>query len=251
MTDKSTLRVTSHVGRDLLQAAASFKTDYAVVWEYVTNALQYVDEGVAAKVQVYVHCRAREIEVADNGRGMSSADLEGYFTMHAENIDRLRGRAGRGKFGTGKSAAFGIGVSLEIDTRRDNMRNVARLARESIDSSHGEEIPVDWLVRNEHTSLPNGTNVKIGGIALSRINTQAIIEYIERHLQAFRARLPEVAVNEHVCQYKEPVVEEVFNFEASAEQSKILGEVKLTIKVSPTPLPQAETGVAITTGPGT
>jgi hypothetical protein len=173
-----------------------------------------------------------------------------FLWLHAENIDRLRGRAGRGKFGTGKSAAFGIGVSLEIDTRRDNMRNVARLTRESIDNSHGEEIPVDWLVRNEHTSLPNGAHVKIGGIALSRINTQAIIEYLERHLQVFWARLPEVAVNEHVCQYKEPVVEEVFNFEASAGQSKVLGEVKLTIKVSPTPLPQAETGVAVIAGPG-
>jgi len=129
MIDKSTLRVTSHVGRDLLQAAASFKTDYAVVWEYVINALQYVDEGVAPKVQVYVHPRAREIEVADNGRGMSSADLERFFTMHAENIDRLRGRAGRGKFGTGKSAAFGIGVSLEIDTRRGNMRKLRVFAR--------------------------------------------------------------------------------------------------------------------------
>src|SRR3990172_9424024 len=125
MNSKSMLKVTSHVGRDLLQAAASFKTDYAVVWEYVVNALQYVDEGVTPKVQVDVHSRARAIEISDNGRGMSSEDLGRYFTMHAENIDRLRGRAGRGKFGTGKSAGFGIGTSLEIDTRHNSMRNVA------------------------------------------------------------------------------------------------------------------------------
>ena len=250
MSDKATLRVTSHVGRDLLQAAASFKTDYAVVWEYVVNALQYMDEGVAPKVQVDVHPRAQQIEICDNGRGMSSADLNLYFTMHAENIDRLRGRTGRGKFGTGKSAAFGIGTSLEIDTRQNSMRNVARLTRDAIDKSGGDDIPVEWLTRNESTSLPNGTTVKITGIALTRINTQTIIEYIERHLQAFRARLPEVAVNEHVCQYKEPRVEEVFTFDATPEQSKILGAVRLTIKVSPTPLPQAEIGIAITAGLG-
>jgi hypothetical protein len=250
MPDRATLKVTSHVGRDVLQAAASFKTDYSVVWEYVVNSLQYVDEGISPKVQVDIRSRAREIQIADNGRGMSSDDLERYFTMHAENVDRLRGRAGRGKFGTGKSAAFGIGTCLEIDTRRNGMRNMVRLTRDAIDKSGGEDIPVDWLVRNEHTDLPNGTTVCINGIVLPKINAQAVIEYIERHLQAFRTRLPEVAVNEHVCQYKEPVVEEVFTFEPNPEQGKVIGNARLTIKVSPTPLPQTEVGVAITSGPG-
>src|SRR5437016_2266955 len=113
MTDKAALRVTSHVGRDLLQAAASFKTDYAVVWEYVANSVQYVDDGVVPKVQVSVRTRVKEIAISDNGRGMTADDLKRYFTMHAENIDRLRGRTGRGKFGTGKSASFGIATSLE------------------------------------------------------------------------------------------------------------------------------------------
>ena len=98
--------------------------------------------------------------------------------------------------------------------------------------------------------MANGTSIKITGIVLSKINTQAIIEYIERHLQAFRQRLPEVAVNEHVCQYKEPLVEETFVLDPSPEQSKVLGETRLTIKVSPTPLPQSEVGIAITAGPG-
>ena len=39
------LKVTSHVGRDLLASAASFKSEAAVVWEYVVNSLQYVDPG--------------------------------------------------------------------------------------------------------------------------------------------------------------------------------------------------------------
>src|SRR5947207_10763825 len=102
------LKVTSHVGRDLLQSAASFKTDYAVVWEYVVNSIQYTEDGVIPKVQVTIRARDSELTVSDNGRGMSGSDLHRFFTMHAENFDRLKGRMGRGKFGTGKSAAFGI-----------------------------------------------------------------------------------------------------------------------------------------------
>lgn len=244
------LKVTSHVGRDLLQAAASFKTDYAVVWEYVVNSLQYIEDGVLPKVQVLIRARSHEVEITDNGRGMTAADLERFFMMHAENIDRLRGRPGRGKFGTGKSAAFGIGQSLTVDTCRDRTRNVVRLTREAIDRSRGDDIPVEWLMRNEAIDRSNGTSVTIGGIVLSKINTQGIIEYIERHLQAFRARLPEVAVNEHLCQYREPQVVQEFTFRPSQEQATVLGHVELVVKVSPSPLPPTEVGIAVTAGTG-
>ncbi len=109
MSGAEILKVTSHVGRDLLAAAASFKTEAAAIWEYVVNSLQYTDEGVLAKIQVIVKPRQKIVEIRDNGRGMTAEGLTQYFTMHGENIDRLRGRPGRGKFGTGKAAAFGIG----------------------------------------------------------------------------------------------------------------------------------------------
>jgi hypothetical protein len=250
MNANTIIKVTSHVGRDLLQAAASFKTDYAVVWEYVVNSLQYTDDGVSPKVQVLVRTRATEIEISDNGSGMTASDLEQFFKMHGENIDRLRGRPGRGKFGTGKSAAFGIGQSLTVDARRNGTRNVVRLTRQAIDKSQGDDIPVEWVIRNEATQLGNGTTITIGGIVLPRINTQAIIEYIERHLQAYRARLPEVAVNEHVCQPKEPQVVETFRFEPNEDQAKILGSIELTIKVSPIPLSGSDVGISITAGAG-
>jgi hypothetical protein len=250
LANATTLKVTSHVGRDLLQAAASFKSDHAVVWEYVVNSLQYVEEGVLPKVYVLVRPKSHEIEITDNGRGMRSADLERYFMMHAENADRQRGKTGRGKFGTGKSAAFGIGRVLTVDTCRDRTRNVVRLTRDAIDRSTGDAIPVEWLTRNEATDRPNGTSVTIGGIVLTRIGTPNIIEYIERHLQAFRALLPEVAVNEHVCQYREPQVLEAFEFNPSAEQAKVIGDVSLVVKVSLSPLPQTEVGIAITAGIG-
>ena len=39
--------------------------------------------------------------------------------MHGENLQRKKGKRTRGRFGTGKSAAFGIANTLEIDTIKD------------------------------------------------------------------------------------------------------------------------------------
>src|SRR2546425_4326359 len=100
--------VKSHVARDLLQSAGIFKTDKLVVWEYVSNGLQYVEPGSNPVVRVIVDNKKKRIEVIDNGRGMDWSGLQNFFVMHGENIDRKSGKPGRGRFGTGKSAAFGI-----------------------------------------------------------------------------------------------------------------------------------------------
>ena len=60
--------------------------------------------------------------------------------------------------------------------------------------------------------------------------------------------MPEVAVNEHVCQYREPSVNETFSFWPSPKQRETLGNVELIIKVSMTPLPTSEQGVTVTAG---
>lgn len=250
MTPSQSLKVTSHVGRDLLAAAASFKTEAAAIWEYVVNSLQYVDDGVLPKVQVVVKPRGKLIEIRDNGRGMTADGLTQFFTMHGENIDRLRGRPGRGKFGTGKSAAFGIGHLLRVDTRRAGIRNVVSLHRKTIETSSGKDIDLDWIVRNDPTDFPNGTTIAIEEIFLPKLNTSPIVEYIERHLQTFRARMPEVAVNEHLCQYREPNVADTFFFRPTAAQAATIGDVELTIKVSTSPLPSVEQGIAVTAGLG-
>lgn len=244
------LSVTSDVRRDLLASAAAFKTEAAVVWEYVANSLQYVDRGVSPRVQVTVKPRLRTIEVSDNGCGMDEVGLEHFFRMHGENLERLRGRPGRGKFGTGKSAAFGIAKRLVVDTRRAGLRNVVELTREMIDTSRGDEIPLGWRIRNEDTDLANGTTVIIGDIILERLNTSAVVEYIERHLQAYRTVSPQVAVNDHLCEYREPEVQEDHVFKPSQSQAEVLGDVELHIKVAKAPLPDEEQGVAITSAPG-
>ena len=250
MNNATTLKVTTHVGRDILASAAHFKTEAAVVWEYVVNSLQYVDSGTQPKVQILVRSKQHQIEIRDNGRGMGEKDLHHFFTMHGENRDRRAGRSGRGKFGTGKSAAFGIANTLRVDTRRNGYRNVAELRRAAIDASDGREVPVNTIVRNEKTDYPNGTTITIDDIVLDRINTASVIEYIERHLSAFRYRHPDVAVNDYVCAYREISISKSFDFRPSAKQKEVLGDVHLEVKVAQTPLLDDDQGVFIMAGAG-
>ena len=72
MSISRVLKVTSHVGRDLLHAAAAFKTEAAVIWEYVVNTLQYVDRGTTPVVNVLINQKGKVITVSDNGRGMDA-----------------------------------------------------------------------------------------------------------------------------------------------------------------------------------
>src|SRR5438132_6096682 len=96
MTDQ--IYVKSHVARDLLQSAPLFKTDKLVVWEYVSNGLQYVDPGTNPVVKVTLDSKKKKITIGDNGRGMDLAGLKNFFVMHGENVDRKEGRVGRGRF---------------------------------------------------------------------------------------------------------------------------------------------------------
>src|SRR5262249_43220375 len=173
-----------------------------------------------------------------------------FFQMHGENRDRLAGRTGRGKFGTGKSAAFGIANVLRVDTVRDGKRNVVSLSREMINESDGGDIPLRWEVKDQAVDEPNGTEVSILDINLDRLKRASIIEYVERHLQAFRAAAPAVAIDDHVCSYREPQTANIFKFEPTSTQRDVLGDVQLVIKVACAPLPQAEQGITVTSGIG-
>jgi len=244
------LKVTSHVGRDVLASAASFKNEAVVVWEYVVNSLQYVDPGVSPRIQVTVLPGGKGIRIADNGSGMSVADLVHFFKMHGENLERRAGRPGRGKFGTGKSAAFGIANTLQVDTVRNRKRNVVLLTRDMISASHGEAIFPDWAVKDEPTDDPNGTTISILDINLNNVRRASIIDYVERHLQAFRAKSPDVAIDDHVCTYRDPPTSETRTFEPTDAQRDVLGDVTLMIKVSAAPLPLVEQGISVTAGLG-
>jgi len=236
--------VRSHVARDLLQNAALFKTDKLVVWEYVSNGLEYVDEGTNPVVNVTLDNRNKRIVVEDNGRGMDWAGLQDFFVMHGENIERKKGKPGRGRFGTGKSAAFGIAETLRISTVRNGVRSKVELRRGDIDEMDSEDpVPVRPIEREAPTNEANGTVVEIEGIYLKSLNQSGIIQYIERHLSHWRNAT--VFVNNHECEFTEPPVSEIRTFNPEGQQKEIIGAVELTLKIASAPLDQEMRGVSI------
>jgi len=245
MSTAATLKLTSHVGRDLLQSAQLFRHEHAVVWEYVSNGLQYKDLATKPTVVVKVDVKAKTIQIRDNGRGMLISDLRRYFQMHGENLDRKQGRPGRGYFGTGKSAAFGIANVLRISTVKDGRLSRVQLTRKDIDAHQdGQEIPIQDLELETRTRAPNGTLVEIEDIFLKQIDIPSMIRHIERHI----AHWPNatVIVNNHECQFTEPDISREFQFSTLGTPfAKSLGKAQLTIKVAKAPLDDEFRGVAI------
>ena len=246
MSDQLTVR--SHVSRDLLQAAGMFRNERLVVWEYVVNELEYVDPGTSPVVKVRLDSRGRSISIAGNGRGMDwsgPAGLEHFFLMHGENPDRKAGRPGRGFFGTGKSAAFGIGDLLRITTVRDGKKSSVELRRDDLEvAGTGDPVPVRTLEREKPTKEPNGTRVEIEGIQLQTLDQAGVIHYIERHL-AHWPKDARVLVNSHECEFSEPPIERTVSRRPKGELGALLEGASLTLKVSKSPLEEDLRGVSI------
>ncbi len=245
MNTNAAVKVTTHVGRDLLQSARLFRHEHAVVWEYVSNGLQYKDPATKPTVIVNIDAKSKKISVRDNGRGMLLSDLQRYFQMHGENLDRKQGRPGRGYFGTGKSAAFGIASSLTITTVRNRRLSKVRLTQQDIEAKpDGDEIPVQVLEQEVILSSPNGTLVEIDDIFLKHLDIASVIRHIERHI----AHWPDasVIVNNHECEFAEPDINrEIRIGTKGTEYEKLLGDTTLVIKVSKAPLEDELRGIAI------
>ena len=239
------LFVKSHISRDLLQNAALFKTDKLVVWEYVSNGLQYVDHSTNPTVSVKLNSKDRKITIIDNGRGMDWAGLQNFFVMHGENKDRMSGRAGRGRFGTGKSAAFGIADVLRVSSVHRGRRSTVELTRQDLEAvPSGEPIPIRTLEKDVLSKDPNGTRIDVEKIHLRSLDQAGIIRYIDRHL----ARWPKnctVLVNDHECEYSEPAIAEERRIQPTGTLKEKLGVVELVIKVAKAPVDEDLRGISI------
>src|SRR5208337_4049702 len=243
--NSTTIFVKSHVSRDLLQNAALFKTDKLVVWEYVSNGLQYVDYGTSPTVSVKLDSKGRRITITDNGRGMDWTGLQNFFVMHGENLDRKGGHPGRGRFGTGKSAAFGIADLLRVSSIHRGKRSTIELSREDLVAvSSGAEIPVRTIEKETSTNSPNGTRIEIEKIHLRSVDQGGIIRYIDRHL-AHWPKNCSVIVNDHECEYSEPPISEERRFRPFGQFQEKLGSVELVLKVSKAPVDEDLRGVSI------
>ena len=238
------IQVTSHVARDFLQGSAYFNTVAKIVWEYVSNSLDNPKGNQA------VHCRVQigsgKVLVEDDAQGMSRADLERFFTMHAENAQRAAGKTVRGRFGTGKSAAFGLGSILRVTSVKEGRRNSVELRREDIDSAKdGQPFPVRQLIDNELTPEPSGTVIEVEGLKTKASDVGQTRAYIERRLGRFRG-IHSIVVNNNVIEYEEPpFTEETVFVLDSGPLVNAAEEVRLTIRTSPTPLDEPNNGVDV------
>ena len=243
MARQRSIEVTSHVARDFLQNAAYFNTMSKVVWEYVANSLDAGKDDILTVIAVEI--TSHEVSISDNSRGMSRKELSSFFQMHGENILRKQGRRVRGRFGTGKSAAFGLANSLRIDTTQAGSRNVVELHRKDIEQAQsGEPFSVRDIEVNQPTDEDNGTMVVIRELNIKRPDVDRVISYIERHLSRYRTRA-HVTVNGHVCKFKEPPFVAQFERLPPTEVAKHIGEVSLNVKVSPAPLDDDTRGIDI------
>ena len=243
MTNNSPITVSSHVSRDFLQNAAYFSTLPKVLWEYISNSLDNASDN--RPVNVAVEIQPDRIVVTDDAAGMSRPDLQSFFQMHGENRQRLRGKRVRGRFGTGKCAAFGIANLLRIDTVRNGKRNVVELHRDDIQSARtGEPFPVKDCIVNSPTDLNNGTRVEVEDLNTKNLDLDSAIAYVEHHLSRYRQRA-HVTIQGHECRFQKPAAAQSFAFSPPAPLAQHIGPVVLTVNISPSPLDSDSNGVDI------
>jgi len=238
------IQVTSHVARDFLQNSDYFNTPAKVIWEYVSNSIDSAKSDVPLKVFVYI--KKYEIIIADNARGMDKNDLKRFFQMHGENIARKKGKKVRGKFSTGKSAAFGIAKKLIINTTKNKYNNTVQITIDKIkEAREGDPIPVDIIRDNEKTDEADGTIIIIRDYKKKEsIDITKIIAFIEKRLSRERIR-EKIYVNDYECKIKDQPFQKEYLFESPENIQPFIGKVQLVIRVSPFHLKDDERGIDI------
>jgi hypothetical protein len=243
MSTHKPIEVTSHVARDFLQNSAYFNTMPKIIWEYVSNSLDNARDSIPAVVAVEI--TSNYARIYDNGLGMSRDELGNFFRMHGENLQRKRGQKSRGRFGTGKSAAFGLANLLRIDTTKSGLRNVVELHRHDIAlAQNGQPFPVRDICVDEATDQEDGTIVEVREFNIAHMDVDKVISYIERNLSRSHWRA-HVTINGHECRFEEPFSIETRERIPPPEVAEHIGAATLAIKVSPVSLDDDTKGIDI------
>jgi len=234
--------VTSHVSRDFQQNAAYFNSLAKVMWEYISNSIDNARDDV--QLEVTVGLRQDSLVIEDNGIGMDRDDLARFFQMHGRNAQRALGKRVRGKFGTGKTAAFGIASKLLISSVKDGRQNAVSLAIDDIQKAQdGAPFPVRTLVDNKPIDAPPGTTVTVSGFKVP-LDLEKAIRYVEKQLSRMRIRAA-IYINEHRCQHREPPATHEWRVRSQGDVRDRVGDVEMVLKSAPTPLPRDEIGIDI------
>jgi len=165
--------------------------------------------------------------------------------MHGENIRRTQGAHVRGRYGTGKCAAFGIADVLRVETVKDGLINIVEIDRRKIMKlGTGDSFPVEDVTGNRDSALQDGTTIIISGLNLKNVELQSTVAFVERQLgRQLQSNM--VVINGHLCEYQEPYSSWQRDFQPKPELQVIIGDIQLVVKVSPTPLDKERAGVDI------
>ena len=240
----------SDVARDVLGTAGSFGSLPKVVAEYVTNSIDARVNGTPVTVTISKgrYGGKTRLTISDDASGMNDEDLRRFFFMHAENAARRHGRKVRGKFGTGKAAAFGIGTSLQIETRKDGRQWRVRLDKDELGAAVEEnrKPKPEVLADGDATSKPNGTDIYIDGIT-RQVDERRIASELRKRLGRQLDAHPVVLFNTRIVTEEPRSVREwMFRSVDHAVGAAIGADVECVVKAASTSVDDAIRGVVIT-----
>jgi hypothetical protein len=239
----------SNVARDVLGTAGSFGSLPKVVAEYVTNSIDARVNGTPVHVNISKtrYGGATRIAISDDASGMNDEDLRRFFFMHAENEGRRHGRKTRGRFGTGKAAAFGIGSSLQVETRQDSRLWRVRLAKEELLAAVAENRKPrpEVIVDGATTAKPNGTDIIIEGIT-KQVDERRIANELRKRLGRQLDAHSIVLFNARVITEEPRAVREWMFGSIDHPVAAAVGDVECVIKAAATVVDDAIRGVVVT-----
>jgi len=236
-----------NAGKTILQLAAQFSNAPSAIWEYVNNSLEYREKPDGCRITVNIE--RNKIIIADNSSGMDNEILKNFFTISGDNLARQGKQVSwlkRGKFGTGKVAAFGIGNNLIVETTNNGIKNIYKISRKNLENSPEDavKIPIDSIISNQITSDANGTIITIDGLNI-KINQKEVIRKIEREIATLREHDIQIAINDHLCEFKQLDILKTHSFESSGPIKERYGDFELEIIVCKTPLEEFERGIKV------
>lgn len=224
---------TTNVRRNWLAEANNFASVVVAMCEPIMNSLQYLDEGVKAKIKVAF--KNGVFEVRDNGRGMDLEGLRHFFEMHGRNKDVIAGQASRGQHGTGKSAAFKYARFYEIITVKNGRRIHCSLHKKELERTDADHLPLGPEIHeiDVPTSEPNGTIIRVTEIVHPRMPSE---KKLRDHLSIELSRWgnpQEVYVNGRQVVFTKPAIlrSEIINL-AEFPDYPLLAKCTLEIDVT-------------------
>lgn len=139
-----------------------YKTLPPVLAELISNS--YDADASCVTIVFEDSIEHKSIMVTDDGCGMTFEELNGSFLKIGRNRRRHsnditpNGRKVTGRKGLGKLAIFGVANEIEVQTVKNNLKNVFVMNLKDILNTDKEYLP-QIVVYNQNVDVPNGTTI--------------------------------------------------------------------------------------------